>query len=383
MTAEVTRRSILFVFAAVVLSLILFYGNGKHSAVPDKLPARLSNAEFWQMVTDFSEPGGYFRSENFLSNETGYQNVIPTLRKNLPRGGIYLGVGPEQNFTYIVALEPKMAFIVDIRRQNMLEQLFYKALMEMSADRSEFLSRLFSRPSPGPLEADAEPEQLFRAFESVTESPALFETNVERVLDYLEKDKAFVLSEEDEAGIRHVADTFANSGPDMSYTFIGGYGNFGGFRGMPTYSELMTESDGISRNWNFLATDEQFRMIQQMQKNNLVVPLVGDFAGPRALRSVGRYAKEYGADVREFYTSNVEQYLFQDDENWKRFYENVAALPVDSTSAFIRYVLNGGGAFRFGFRRQRRSVTSPIDQTVRAYRSGRIGAYYDVINMSR
>lgn len=383
MTAEVTRRSILFVSAALILSAILFYTNGKRSTVPETLPAHLSNMEFWRMVTDFSEPGGYFRFENFLSNETGYQNVIPALRKSVPRGGIYIGVGPEQNFTYIVALEPKMAFIVDIRRQNMLELLFYKALMETSADRSEFLSRLFSRPPPGPLEADVEPEQLFRAFESVAESPALLETNVERVLNYLEKEKGFTLSEEDEAGIRHIADTFAQSGPEMSYTFTGGYGGFGRFRGMPTYSDLMTENDGISRNWNFLATDEQFRMIQQMQKNNLVVPLVGDFAGPKAIRTVARYARQHGAAVREFYLSNVEQYLFQDEDNWKRFYENAAALPVDSTSSFIRYVINGRGAFGFGFRRRSRSLTSPIDGTVRAYHSGRIAQYDDVINMSR
>ena len=78
------------------------------------------------MITDFSEAGGYFRSDNFLSNEAGYQHVIPLLKKSIRPGGVYLGVGPEQNFTYVVALEPKMAFIVDIRRQNMLEHLLIK-----------------------------------------------------------------------------------------------------------------------------------------------------------------------------------------------------------------------------------------------------------------
>jgi hypothetical protein len=148
--------------------------------------------------------------------------------------------------------------------------------------------------------------------------------------------------------------------------------------GMPRYSDLMTESDGVSHNWNFLATEDQFRLIQRFQKDNLIVPLVGDFAGPKAIRAVAHYAQQHGAMVRAFYTSNVEQYLFQDDENWRRFYENVAVLPVDSTSMFIRYVLNG-----WGFRRQRRSLTSSIDDTVRAYRTGRIRAYYDVVNLSR
>lgn len=379
MTAEVGRRCILFISSALVLAAILFYGTGRgpRRAGPDTLPSHLSNEEFWQIINDFSEPGGYFRSENLLSNETGYQNSIPGLRRSMPRGGVYMGVGPEQNFTYIVALEPKMAFIVDIRRQNMLEQLFYKAVMETSAGREEFLSRLFSRNGPRTkLGADPSPEALVREVESEDKGPAVFEANVSQVIGYLEMQKGFKLSEDDEAGIRHVAREFLESGPELSYTFVGGYG---GFSSMPTYSDLMTENDGVSRNWNFLASDDQFRFIQGMQKNNLIIPLVGDFAGPKAIRSVARYTSEHGGTIRAFYTSNVEQYLFQDVENWKRFYENVGTLPVDSTSAFIRYILNGRG----GFRRQRRSLTSSIDDTVRAYRSGRIRDYYDIVTLSR
>ena len=117
------------------------------------LPARLTDQEFWKLSTDLSEPNGYFRSDNFLSNETGFQWVIPELKRRIPPGGVYLGVGPEQNFTYISALKPAMAFIIDIRRGNLHEHLLYKALFEMSADRAEFLSRLFSRKRPAGLSA--------------------------------------------------------------------------------------------------------------------------------------------------------------------------------------------------------------------------------------
>jgi hypothetical protein len=375
MTAEVVRRSVLFVSAALVLSLVLFYGTGPRPPVADTLPTRLTNEEFWKMVTDFSEPSGYFRSENLLSNESAYQTVIPALRKTLSRGGVYLGVGPEQNFTYIVALEPKMAFVVDIRRQNMLEHLLYKALMETSADRAEFLSKLFARPRDSGLDASSTADSLMRAYEEENGSQTLFETNVEGVLNYLSQKKGFKLSDEDQAAIRHVAREFFQSGPQLSYTFAGGYG---GFMGMPTYSDLMTESDGVSRNWNFLATEDQFRTVQNLQRDNLIVPLVGDFAGPKAIRSVGRYLQQHGSVVRTFYTSNVEQYLFQDEDNWKRFYENVSALPVDSNSTFIRYVLNG-----WGFRRRQRSLTAPIEYILNAYHGGRIRGYYDVVNLSR
>src|SRR6478672_4419868 len=111
------------------------------------LPAKLTNQQFWALSAALSEPGGYFRSENLVSNEHTFQYVVPALEHRV-RGGVYLGVAPDQNFTYIAAVKPRMAFIVDIRRGNLLEHLMYKAVIELSADRAEFLSRLFARKRP-------------------------------------------------------------------------------------------------------------------------------------------------------------------------------------------------------------------------------------------
>src|SRR5205809_2634891 len=113
----------------------------------DTLPRELADDTYWKMISDFSEQSGSFRFE-YMSNELQYQYVIPRLVENRKPGGVYLGVGPEQNFTYIAALQPKMAFIYDIRRQNLDEHLMYKVLFELSANRAEFLSRLFSRKVP-------------------------------------------------------------------------------------------------------------------------------------------------------------------------------------------------------------------------------------------
>jgi len=82
-------------------------------------PPRLSNQEFWKLVTDFSEPDGTFRSDNLLSNEEQFPSVMPRLVQVAKPGRAYLGVGPEQNFTYIAAIKPDLAFIVDIRRGNL------------------------------------------------------------------------------------------------------------------------------------------------------------------------------------------------------------------------------------------------------------------------
>jgi hypothetical protein len=80
------------------------------------LPAKLTDKEFWDLTEMVSEPNGEFQSDNFLSNERGYQVVIPELIKTAKAGRAYLGVGPEQNFPYIIALKPAIAIIFDVRR---------------------------------------------------------------------------------------------------------------------------------------------------------------------------------------------------------------------------------------------------------------------------
>src|SRR5436309_11445833 len=192
MYRQVERRTILVTCATLLAcGVLLYFGAGpwsssssSYTAAAANLPSRLGDVEFWRMISEFSEAGGYFRSDNFLSNEAGYQYVIPALKRTaqvLP-GGVYLGVGPEQNFTYIVAFDAKMAFIVDIRRGNTLEHLLYKALMEVSRDRIEFLSRLFSRPRPAALVVDSAPEVIFRAYDSVQPSRSQFDINLKLVL---------------------------------------------------------------------------------------------------------------------------------------------------------------------------------------------------------
>ena len=115
----------------------------------------MTDREFWRLAVDSSEPDGYFRSDTLTSNELLYQRVIPELLKRTRPGGVYLGVGPEQNFTYMAAVRPPMAIIFDIRRGNMLVQLMYKALFELAKDRADFVSMLFSRPRPRGVGADS------------------------------------------------------------------------------------------------------------------------------------------------------------------------------------------------------------------------------------
>lgn len=351
-----------------------------------KLPERLADSTWWRMVRDMSEPGGYFRSENFVSNEMGLQHVIARLRVTSPPGGVYVGVGPEQNFTYIAALQPRVAFIVDIRRQNLLQHLWYKAVFELSPTRSAFLARLFARPLPRATSPDVaeSADTLIARLDRRAADSAFFRRTFVEVRDHLVRTHGFALDSSDLATLRYVDSVFYSTGPSLNYSSgsTGGFGGGRGFRGMPTFAMIATSTDPGGANLGFLGTDASYQIVRDMQRRNLIVPLVGNFAGPRALANVGAWLRERDARVNTFYTSNVEQYLFQQGDEWRRFYANVAGMPLDSAASFIRSVTNNrfGGqpsGFMMG------QLTSPIVSLVRDAANGILFGYGDVIGRSK
>jgi hypothetical protein len=285
-----------------------------------------------------SEPDGVFSSDNLLSNELTLSTVAAALAARVKPGGVYLGVGPEQNFTYIAAMRPQMAFITDIRRGNLRLQLMYKALFELSADRAEFVSRLFTKPRPDGLTAKATANELINAYWNVTTSGEdVYRANLQQIQDHLTKTRALPLSAADLAGIESVYRAFYWYGPAINY----GSSRSGTWGGSSTYGDLMIATDAASgAERSYLATEDNFTFLKTLQSKNLVVPVVGDFAGPKALRAVGAYLRSHGAVVGAFYLSNVESYLR--GSLWSSFCANVATMPLDDASVFIRPGLGRG-----------------------------------------
>jgi hypothetical protein len=333
---RVTRRRTILLLAAILSVSLTELAPEFVRAVTPALPEKLSDREFWSLINDFSEPNGVFRSDNLLSNELFLQAVIPDLARPARLSRVYLGVGPEQNFTYIAALKPRMAFIVDIRRGNLQLHLMYKALFELSADRADFIFRLFSRKRPEGLSAKATTDEVFTALHKVDQSETVYKENLKAILDHLTKKRNLPLADEDAKGIEYVYGSFSWHGPGLSYWSTGGRGG----RSAPTYWDLMVADDGKGQARSYLANDENFQVLKELHEKNLLVPVVGDFAGPKALRSVGRYVRERDSTVAAFYLSNVEQYLSQNN-SWYTFCANVATLPIDADSTFIRSVRNG------------------------------------------
>lgn len=394
----------------LLVTLIVFVVATPAFRAAESLPARLSDGEFWKLINDSSEPDGVFFSENLVSNERGFQYVIPTLLGKVQPGGVYLGVGPEQNFTYIAALQPRIAFVVDIRRQNMAELLLYKAVFEMSPTRAEFLSHLFSRRLPAELAAESDVKKLFDALTAAPLDEAFYGENLRAVKELLLEKHGFALTPTDTKGLERVYMQFAQQGTRVGYSvsdveLMGAINQRAGRipvalpsiatppvpividpgiitfstngvligpqvpvpapLSFPNYADLMTATDGAGTNWSYLANDRNYESVREMQRQNRIVPLVGDFAGPKALRAVGEYLRGHQAALSVFYISNVEQYL--SPASLKVFYENIATMPLAPSSAFIRSAQGTGAQPGIA-----QSSLSPIREVMEAVLAGRI-----------
>jgi hypothetical protein len=338
----------------------------------EALPARLSDAEFWALVEQLSEPEGNFPFDNLVSNETSIQSVIPALLNRTRPGGVYLGVGPEQNFTYIAALRPRIAFVIDIRRQNLVEHLMYKALFELSDDRADFVSRLFSRKRPDSVDAKSSSAELFHDFNLAPAEQSLFDANLRAIVDNLTIGHHLPLTPRDLARLTFVYTSFFKDGPGLDYA-PGDSVDLNG--ALPTYADLMSHTDGQGTAHSFLASEEHYLFVKKLEGDNLLIPVVGDFGGPKAVREVGRYLSDHGATVTAFYLSNVERYLFDRRRSWRKFYDNVATLPYDERSLFIRAILNRPASTLV-------TLLAPIPQLLKAIDEGRVHEYQDVFSIA-
>jgi hypothetical protein len=308
----------------------------------DTLPASLTDEEFWNLSQDSSEPNGQFQSDNLVSNEEFLQWVVPDLEARVPKGGVYLGVGPEQNFTYIAAIKPKMVFITDVRRGNLCMHLMYKAIFELSNTRADFLELLFTKKKPVGLTEKSTASDLSYAFWDVTtSSDAVYKANLQRIEDHLTKTRHLPLSKDDLDGIEFIYYHFYWDGMRINYNSSSTNVNARQNNNMAMYGDLMLKTDQSGVSHYYLNTEESFRTLKDLEQRNMLVPVVGNFAGPKALRAVGKYVRDHGATVTAMYLSNVEQYLTQDGI-WNYFCANVASMPLDAKSTFIRSARGGG-----------------------------------------
>src|SRR5262245_5987923 len=235
-----TRFFLLVTLGILVLPLCL--------TAADTLPGALSDTEFWSLIERISEPDGYFRSnsgstDNLLSNENWLSSAATALSMHPKGSGVYLGVGPEQNFSYIAAMRPRIAFITDIRRGNMLLHLTYKTLFETSTNRTDFVALLFNRKRPAGLTTRSTAAELMRAYlRAEPNDEAAFNTNLKSITDHLTRTHRFRLNSDDLDGIKYIYQNFYHFGPAINYT-----SSINGRSGAASYALLMATTDSSGK----------------------------------------------------------------------------------------------------------------------------------------
>ena len=304
--------------------------------VPSAPVAAVADSSFARLVIQLSEPGGYFDTDNLISNETSYLHVLGALRRLHIEGGAYLGVGPDQNFAYIAQIRPSIAFIVDIRRDNLLQHVFFKSLFALAPSRIAYLCLFFGKPVPeDPSSWTARPLHDIIAYVDATPSPPNHTREVLALVRTQAKQAGLPLSEEDLDTITSIHRRFIAQGLDVRFHSHNRTPN----AYYPTYRDLLLETDLTGHLGSYLAHEDDYLLIRQMQAENRIVPVVGDLAGEHALKAIGDYLKARGERVSAFYTSNVEFYLFR-QIRFAQYVENLRALPWDEQSVIVRSFFN-------------------------------------------
>ncbi len=372
-----SKRPKALLWCVFILSLGFALGITASSHGPlgsDSIPAE----EFTRIIEDFSEPGGYFFSDNLISNEEEYLKIVDKMKELGASGGAYIGVGPEQNFTYIARIRPGIAFIVDVRRRAMIQQLMFKALFRLSENRAEFLARLLSRPLSGPEapKPSASIDELMRYFSLTPPDLQFFISNLAEIKKTIREDFKFPLSQDDLYSLDYVYDSFRKEGVYISFQLdsLWGRRSFGRF---PTMKTILEQRDPNGKPGNFLASDEDYKIVRSLQEQNRIIPIVGDFAGPKALKAIAGYLRKHSYSVSVFYISNVEQFLF---ENWvfDAYIENIKALPINSNSLLIRSAIS---RYRSQYRRpMMATLMQNLSKFLREYDQGLYPDYWMLVN---
>lgn len=314
--------------------------SGGDSARPEPATAEeltpIPRTEWVALVQELSEPGGFFDTDNLISNERSYLHVLGPMRELGVTGGAYIGVGPDQNFAYMAQQRPWLAFVVDLRRDNLVHHVLLKAVFHESRSRLEYLALLFGR-DPGAVDSTTWSLPVDSLLVRVRTLPGGAGTPEADAARRRIREQARTFGLELDAAALSTLDrfhtAFIQDGSDLRFTSFGRPAR----QVYPTFAELLIERDLEGEQGSYLANREDFLFLKALQEANRIVPVVADLSGPYALREVGEEIRRRGLVVRVFYTSNVEYYLWNAG-TFADFAATLAELPMDERSVLIRSV---------------------------------------------
>jgi hypothetical protein len=276
-----------------------------------------------RVISDLSEPETGRAADNLVTNEDSFARVAGELERLAPEGGVYLGVGPDQNLTYIARARPRLAFVLDFRRRNALLHLAHKALFAIAPDRASYLARLTAR-SPGSLPEDPTADRLVEAFTRPEMDRGQLDRAIAGVAGYL--GPLGVVGVDEWPELAKIQARLAGPGLDSRFLALTMY---------PTLGRLIRSHDRSGRPGHFLARESWYRDVRDAQIGDRVIPIVGDFAGSKALPALGGWLRARGLAVSVLYLSDVEFFLLRSGR-FAAFVENLTRLPWRDGAVLIR-----------------------------------------------
>ncbi len=285
-----------------------------------------------ELVERLSESDGAFFSENLVSNESSYLQAAHWLAERRGSAGAYIGVGPEQNLSYIAILRPQLAFIVDIRRDNLLLHLLYKTAFERATTRAEWLAHLLSRElkdGTAPTEAAADVVTVLDRVDAALPRPDQGRSLAEETLRSMRERWHMVPHSDDEQRLIALAQSFAQTGLNTRFESTSPRPDF------PTLRRLLEGRDPTDQHGSFLMTVEGYQFVRDLYNQDKVVAVTGDLAGNHTLAGIARVLRQRNLNLSVLYTSNVEQYLLMNDK-WSQWRSNVASLPSNEQTLLVR-----------------------------------------------
>ncbi|MEJ7708417.1 MAG: hypothetical protein WKF84_00795 [Pyrinomonadaceae bacterium] len=374
------------IFTTIML-MVCAHGSSSNSGVPyaaqtkahEPSSSAVAVSDFARSIELLSETGGYFDTDNLISNEASYLHVLGKMREMRITGGAYIGVGPDQNYSYIAQIRPKVAYLVDIRRDNLLQHLFFKSLFALSGRRIDYLCLLLGKPIPKDAAkwgASNNVQELIEYIERTPINEKIFEISHASI-----RAKALSfripLSATDLAKIRSIHAEFFNAGLDLRFTTL----RRAARSYYPSYRDLILEKDLSGRLGNYLAREDDFQFLKSLHGQNLIIPVVGDLAGEHALQEVARVLTNRGERISAFYVSNVEYYLMANGK-LERFIKNLKQLPHDDRSLIIRSYFGGVYGAKHpqavdGYYSSQ--LLQTINSMLEEHQKGGLESYYDLV----
>jgi hypothetical protein len=252
--------------------------------------------------------------------------------------------------------------------------------VEAAKTRAEFLTALLARrvaavATGAEAGADAGFAPLDAAFRAAKPDTLLRDEGIARTKSLLDR-LAVAHTSSDDKAVARLHEAFSKHGLGIAYTML----NSG--RQYPRLGEALSARDPNGQPASFLASEELYTRVRRLVVENRVIPVVGDFGGKHALRAVAEDMRARGVTLGVFYTSNVEQYLFE-QKTYGAFVESVRAMPRDDDSLMVRVWFDAGKphrAQRPGLRTTQ--LTIPANAFLARAAKKPFLYYWDVVNQT-